>query len=115
MDIHVDFFKGLHVPNAMYIGHQDYEVSHFLPKGVGLYQYEISIYDDWGNLIWRSTEIDAFGRPSEAWDGKFNGEFVQQDSYVWKVDAIFKDDSVWEGKEYQPTVYKRSGTVTVIK
>ena len=115
INIHVDFFKGLFVPNAMYIGHQDYEVSHFLPKGVGLYQYEISIYDDWGNLIWRSNEIDAQGRPTEAWDGKYKGEYVQQDSYVWKVDAIFKDDSVWIGKEYEPTVYKRSGTVTVIK
>lgn len=115
INVKVDFFKGLHVPNAMYIGHQDYEVSHFLPKGVGLYQYEITIYDDWGNLIWRSSAIDEQGRPAEAWDGKYKDEYVQQDSYVWKVEAIFKDDSVWIGKEYEPTVYKRSGTVTVIK
>lgn len=113
--IHVDFFKGLFVPNAMYLGHQDFQVSHFLPKGVGLFEYEITIYDDWGNLIWRSTAIDEYGRPTEAWDGTYKGEFVQQDSYVWKVNAIFRDNSVWEGKEYQPTVYKRAGTVTVIK
>ena len=115
MDIKVDFFKGLYVPNAMYLGHQDYEVSHFLPKGVGLFKYELTIYDDWGNLIWKTTEIDEQGRPTQPWDGKFNDEYVQQDSYVWKVEAIFKDDSVWIGKEYEPTVYKRSGTVTVIK
>lgn len=113
--IHVDFFKGLYVANAIYLGHQDFQVSHFLPKGVGLFEYEITIYDDWGNLIWRSTAIDEYGRPTEAWDGTYKGEFVQQDSYVWKVNAIFRDNSVWEGKEYQPTIYKRAGTVTVIK
>jgi PKD repeat protein len=115
MDIKVDFFKGLYVPNAMYLGHQNPEVSQFLPKGVGLFKYELTIYDDWGNLIWKTTEIDEQGRPTQPWDGKFNDEYVQQDSYVWKVEAIFKDDSVWIGKEYEPTVYKRSGTVTVIK
>jgi PKD repeat protein len=113
--IHVDFFKGLYVANAIYLGHQDFQVSHFLPKGVGLFEYEITIYDDWGNLIWRSTAIDEYGRPTEAWDGTYKGEYVQQDSYVWKVNAIFRDNSVWEGKEYQPTIYKRAGTVTVIK
>jgi PKD repeat protein len=113
--IDIEFYKGLFIPNAMYLGHQDYEVSHFVPKGVGLSKYEISIYDDWGNLIWRSTAIDDAGRPTESWDGTYKDQYVQQDSYVWKVDAIFKDDSVWEGKEYEPSVYKRSGTVTVIK
>ena len=113
--IEVDFYKGLFIPNAMYLGHQDYEVSHFVPKGVGLATYEISIYDDWGNLIWRSNAIDEAGRPTEAWDGTYKDQYVQQDSYVWKVDATFKDSSVWEGKEYEPSIYKRSGTVTVIK
>ena len=113
--IHVDFFKGLHVPNAIYLGHQDYQVSHFIPKGVGMFEYEITIYDDWGNLIWRSTALDYYGKPTESWDGTYKGEYVQQDSYVWKVNATFRDNSVWEGKEYQKSVYNRAGTVTVIK
>ncbi len=113
--IHVDFFKGFHVPNAIYLGHQDFQVSHFLPKGVGLFEYEITIYDNWGNLIWRSTAIDEYGRPIEAWDGTYKGEFVQQDSYVWKVNAIFRDNSVWEGKEYKLIGFNRTGTITVIK
>jgi hypothetical protein len=115
VNVNVELFKGLHVPNAIYLGHQDFNVSHFKPKGVGLLKYEITIYDDWGNLIWSSTAIDEYGRPVEAWDGKYKDEYVQQDSYVWKVNAIFIDNSLWQGKEYENSVYKNYGTVTVIK
>ncbi len=115
VNVNVELFKGLHVPNAIYLGHKDFNVSHFKPKGVGLLKYEITIYDDWGNLIWSSTAIDEYGRPIEAWDGKYKDEYVQQDSYVWKVNAIFIDNSLWQGKEYENSVYKNYGTVTVIK
>jgi large repetitive protein len=111
----VDFFSGLFVPNAVYPGHSSFGVNHFLPKGVGLKTYEILIYDDWGNLIWESTSLDADGRPNEAWDATFRGEPVQQDAYVWKVTATFLDSRLWEGKEYAKGVFKKSGTVTVIK
>ncbi len=111
----VDFFNGLFVPNAIYPGHPDFGVANFLPKGVGLATYEILIYDDWGNLIWESTALDADGRPIGFWDGKFNGEPVQQDAYVWKVSATFLDTKVWRGKEYPGGKFKKSGTVTVIR
>ena len=73
------------------------------------------IFDDWGNLIWSTNALDANGRPTEAWDGTFQGVPVQQDAYVWKVNAVFLDDSVWEGKEYAKNKIKKSGTVTVIR
>lgn len=113
--IRVTFFNGLYLPNAMYPGHSDYEVSHFVPKGVGLKEYLVQIYDDWGNLIWQSNALDINGRPTEGWDGTYKGQPVQQDAYVWKVVARFLDESVWEGKEYENGVYKRAGTVTVIR
>ena len=115
--IKIDYFKGLFVANAMYPGHSEFEVSHFLPKGVGLLTYEIMIYDDWGNLIWESTALDKSGRPIEAWDGTFNGEPVQQDAYVWKVNATYFSEGLWEGKEYpnERKIFKKSGTVTVIR
>ncbi len=113
----IDYYKGLFVPNALYLNHPSFEVSHFLPKGVGLYSYHIFIYDDWGNLIWESTALDAVGRPTESWDGTFNGVPVQQDAYVWKVDATYLTTGLWEGKEYpnERKTFKKSGTVTVIK
>ncbi len=113
----IDYYKGLFVPNALYPNHPSFEVSHFLPKGVGLYSYHIFIYDDWGNLIWESTALDAVGRPTESWDGTFNGVPVQQDAYVWKVDATYLTTGLWEGKEYpnERKIFKKSGTVTVIR
>ncbi len=117
--VNVDFFYGLYIPNAINPGHPEFEVSHFLPKGVGLQEYELLIYDDWGNLIWSTTALDADGRPTESWDGTFLGVPVQQDAYVWKVTATFMNFKVYEGKEYPKSNgkkrLKRSGSVTVIR
>lgn len=113
--ITIDYFSGLHVPNAMYPDHPEFEVSHFLPKGVGLYTYHVYIYDDWGNLIWQSTALDNYGRPIEAWDGTFEGKKVQQDAYVWKIEATFMTADVWEGKEYPNGKIRKAGTITVIR
>ena len=113
--ITVDYYKGLHVANAMNPGHPDFEVSHFLPKGVGLYSYRLTIYDDWGNLIWETTALDGYGRPTEGWDGTYKGEPVQQDAYVWKIEATFMTSEQWDGKQYPDGRFKRAGTVTVIR
>lgn len=113
--VEVTFFNGLFLPNAMYPGHADFEVSHFVPKGVGLKTFLVQIYDDWGNLIWESNALDINGRPTEAWDGTYKGKPVQQDAYVWKVVATFLDESIWEGKEYSDGIYREAGTVTVIR
>lgn len=113
--IDVKLYKGLYLPNAMYPSHTDFNVSHFVPVGVGLKEFELLIFDDWGNLIWSTNALDANGRPTEAWDGTFEGVPVQQDAYVWKVNAVFLDDSVWEGKEYEKNKIKKAGTVTVIR
>jgi PKD repeat protein len=113
--VKIEYFNGLFVANAMYPGHSEFEVSNFLPKGVGLLTYNIKIYDDWGNLLWESSALDDYGRPTEAWDGTFKGVPVQQDAYVWKVDATYYNEGLWEGKLYPNGKIKRSGTVTVIR
>jgi len=112
--INVDYFAGLYVPNAIQPGSPYYEVSHFLPKGVGLKTYHITIWDAWGNLIWESETLENT-RPKEAWDGTFNGVPLQQDAYVWKVDATFLDEQIWQGMQYPNGLYRASGTVTIVK
>jgi hypothetical protein len=54
-------------------------------------------------------------RPVEAWDGTFNGVPLQQDAYVWKVDATFVDEQVWQGMLYPNGFYRASGTVTIVR
>lgn len=113
--ITIDYYNGLFVGNAMYPGHADFEVSHFLPKGVGLFSYHLMIYDDWGNLLWETTALDSYGRPTEGWDGTYKGVPVQQDAYVWKIEAEYMNSEIWEGKQYPDGRIKRAGTITVIR
>lgn len=112
--IDVTLYKGLFIPNAINPGNPVYELGHFVPKGVGMREFELLIYDDWGNLIWSTNSLDENGRPTEAWDGYHKGELVQQDAYVWKARAVFRDGSIWEGKLYDNGKYKKAGTITVV-
>lgn len=103
-------FKGLFVPNAFAPGHPDPGVNLFLPKGIGLLEYRIQVFDTWGNLIWESSELTD-GSPSEGWDGKDkNGHDYPQDVYVWKAYAKFTDGTNWSGINGKPF-----GSVTLIR
>jgi len=63
-------------------GFNDY----FLPEGVYLndQEFELSIYDRWGNLIYETNE--RFGAYI-GWDGRANKgkNIAQQDVYVWVI------------------------------
>jgi PKD repeat protein len=105
--------NGLYVPNAMING-EDGEVGLFLPKGRGLAQYECSVYDKWGNLLWQSNALED-GRPVEGWDGRHHGQVVPLGAYVWYITATFEDGHVWQGSAIGEAEKKNIGTVTVIR
>jgi PKD repeat protein len=109
----VDFFGGLFVPNALILD-GDGETRIFLPKGKGLKNYRLTIWDDWGNLIFESRKLEN-GMPSEGWNGYYKGEPVPLDAYFWKIEAEFEDGNFWPGKEVKPSFYKDAGSVTVIR
>jgi len=59
-------------------GHNDY----FAPKGYGIIEYEMLIFNRWGELIYTSDKLE------KGWDGRvFNGggEICQQDVYVYRI------------------------------
>jgi hypothetical protein len=105
------------VPNAFapelnYVG----EDAIFLPKGHSLDQYEIWIYDKWGNQVWYSNDIDpVIKSPAAGWDGTFNGEPLPMGVYAWKIRAVFDDGTRWTGTENVYGVEKASGTLTLIR
>ncbi|MBS1650976.1 MAG: gliding motility-associated C-terminal domain-containing protein [Bacteroidetes bacterium] len=55
----------------------------FMPYGVGISQdnYEMNIFDRWGELIFTSNNL------SKGWNGKMNGTdtFAKEDVYVYKI------------------------------
>jgi len=113
-EIGVDFFKGLFIPNAFCPTSPYPEVQKFIPKGFGIKEYHIVIYDTWGNLLWESSKL-MNTEPAESWDGYYKGKLLSPDVYVWKVRATFYDESTWKGKKYDNGVYRKSGTVTIVK
>ncbi|HEY1039448.1 MAG TPA: PKD domain-containing protein [Bacteroidia bacterium] len=113
--VEVDYFQGLFVPNA-FIPNSAYEdLRYFIPKGKTLKSYKLQIFNTWGTLIFESDKLDGTGAPSEGWDGTFQGEPCAQDVYVWKVEAIFRNDAIWLGKEYPNNEVKNTGTVSLIR
>ena len=45
----------------------------------GIVEYEIFIFDRWGEEIFHSTD------PTDSWDGKYNGLMSQTDAYVYRI------------------------------
>ncbi len=113
--IRPEFFYGLHIPNAIKPNSPRPGVNTFKPKGIGLQSYHIAIYTKWGELVWESNKLRN-GKPGESWDGTLqNGKLCPQGSYVWKVQATFKNGSKWRGQKDDDGRFKTIGTVTVIR
>ncbi len=112
--VHLDFYKGLFVPNAMTPNYGPEADRLFTPKGFGLKTYHIWVFDTWGNLMWQSTKL-VDSAPTESWDGTFKGVQMPQDAYVWRCEATFLDDTVWPGMTYDNGRTSPSGTVTILK
>lgn len=94
----VEFLGELFMPNAFTPDIGTGETSIFKPKGFGLRSYKIEIYSTYGELLWQSSALEN-GMPSEGWDGKFKGQPLPQDVYVWKITAVFQNGNTWLGVE----------------
>lgn len=51
----------------------------FLAYGTNINNFTMLVFDRWGNLLFESNDI------YKGWDGKFKGQLVQEDVYVWKI------------------------------
>lgn len=91
----------LYIPNA-FTPNGDGLNDVFLPKGMGFKaeSYEMLVYDRWGNVIFKSNDVN------KGWDGTFKGTSVQSDVYVYKIKCISSSRGI--RKEH-------AGHVTLIK
>ncbi|MBL0308750.1 MAG: PKD domain-containing protein [Bacteroidetes bacterium] len=84
--------------------------------GSGLKEYRAQIFNQWGELLWESSAIDADFNVAEGWDGTYRGQICQQDVYVWKIEAVFLDGTRWEGMNYEKGAPRKTiGTVTLVR
>ena len=93
------------MPNALAPNGNSGEASYFLPKGKSLKDYNLQIFDTWGNLVWQTSVLTALdGKPAIAWEGTtLDNKPLQQGTYVWKIYAKFSDDSIWPGIDGKTT------------
>jgi large repetitive protein len=113
--IEVPFFGELYVPDAFTPDNGSEEIRTFKPVGIGLEKYLCQVYDTWGNLIWESDKLDSKTMPAEGWDGTFRGAPQPQNSYVWKIDAVFLGGRKWQGTSNGIGKIKTTGTVTLLR
>lgn len=98
-------FWTFYIPNA-FTPNGDGINDFFNGSGYNILEYQLWIYDRWGNMIYTTGKADS-PATSKSWDGRANGgsEIAQQDVYVWKVELrdIFKKQ------------HSYVGTVTIVK
>ena len=75
------------------------ENRYFKPIYKGVTNYELQIFDQWGELIFVSSDPDV------GWDGMYKGEVCKLDVYVWKAEW-----TCVSGKEFI-----RTGDLTLIR
>ncbi len=86
------------LPNA-FSPNGDGENDIFYPRGGPFTSIDFSVYNNWGEKIFNTTDING------GWDGTKNNVDQPVGTYVWTLDAVTID-----GKEY-----KKSGDVTLIR
>jgi len=77
----------------------DTENSVFHPVFRGVNEYELNIFNRWGELIFVSKDLNI------GWDGYYRGELCKQDVYVWKA----------EGKYINGKAFDFAGDVTLLR
>jgi gliding motility-associated-like protein len=78
-----------YIPNA-FTPNDDGVNDTFTGKGIFIKQFEMSIFDRWGNLIYQTNDIN------KPWDGKANhgSDIAQRDVYVYLVKVLdFKNQN----------------------
>ncbi len=98
MLIRIPLTSNLYIPNS-FTPNGDEMNQLFRVYGTNIGQFELTIYNRWGEAIFETTDINY------GWDGTYNGKLIQDGTYVYKVLAI--------GMDY--VTYDKTGHITVLK
>ena len=86
------------VPNA-FTPNGDGNNDYFFGDGVGVKEFEMRIFNRWGQLLYTSFSS------RDKWDGRYKGVLVEQDVYIWKAKLF----------GYDGTEYKKTGHVSLLR
>jgi gliding motility-associated-like protein len=75
-EVHVTDYYSFYVPNT-FTPNGDGKNDFFQPYGTDITEYELYIFNRWGEQIFKSEP------KNQPWDGKFNGNTVETGVYAW--------------------------------
>ncbi len=80
----------LFVPNA-FSPNGDGNNDFFSIYGEAVLQYQIQIFNRWGQLLYRSNDPAQINNPSAGWDGRYLGELQEVGTYIYHIVAVGGD------------------------
>nr|WP_276900006.1 PKD domain-containing protein [Pedobacter kyonggii] len=104
----------LNIPNSFMPASAKNEIKIFKAKGRGIKEWQMSVFNKWGQLLWETTKLDD-SAPLEGWDGTYKGQEQPQGVYYWKVDIKFINGSDWKGMTYDSSPPKKTGVIYLIR
>ena len=113
--INIVFTGNLFLPNAFTPGSSNSEINIFMAKGTQMKTWHLQVFNNFGELVWETTKLDANGSPAEGWDGTFKGVPAQQGVYVWQASATFVNGTEWKGMSYNHSQPRRVGVIHLIR
>jgi PKD repeat protein len=115
----VDCF--MKVPNA-FQPEGPSEVNLFNAVGSGFETYKMEVYSSWGELLYRTTQLNPDGSiPMDiGWDGKHHfkpgyDKLLPLDTYIYKIEAKCLNGKDWKEKAGNSSLEKRVGTFQMIR
>ena len=85
----------IYVPNSFTPDDDEYNQNwRVYIEGIDMYDFELLIYNRWGELIWESHDVEV------GWDGTYNGMNVETGTYTWVIRAseMLNDNKyTWDG------------------
>ena len=94
----VNIKGSLFVPNT-FTPNNDGSNDYFEVKGELIEEFEIWIYNRWGQLVFHTNNI------SESWDGKFNNRPAELGGYIWEIEYL----------DYSPEKKKIKGHLNLLR
>jgi PKD repeat protein len=104
----------LNIPNSFMPASAKNEVKIFKAKGRGIKEWQMSVFNKWGQVLWETSKLDD-GAPLEGWDGTYKGQEQPQGVYYWKIDIKFINGSDWKGMTYDSSPPKKTGVIYLIR
>jgi gliding motility-associated-like protein len=105
----------LEVPQILCRKCKEEKLRLFLPRGNGFSSYHLRIFNRWGEMMFETKRLDAYGAPDEPWDGTYKGKPVPGSDFVWKIEAAFPDGNEWPGiRDKKRNTYSKAGMLVVI-